>query len=109
MWSRFKDHPGLKAWDIINEPEWAVDSTFNDTHRLQLVPGPNLVSKSRMQEFVARCAAAIHTYGGSKPVTVGSNSLQFSWPFDGPLPDKCVQQAVTMLEPVLCSLFDYKH
>ena len=97
MWSRFKDHPGLKAWDIINKPEWAIDSTFNNTHRLQLVPGPNLVSKSRMQEFVARCAAAIHTYGASKPVTVGSNSLQFSWPFDGSLPDKCVQQAVTML------------
>ena len=88
---RFSNHPALRAWDIINEPEWALKETFTDTHRRQLVPGDQLVPLERMRVFVARCAAAVHDSAPGALVTMGSNCIQFSWPFPGPLPPLYVQ------------------
>ena len=85
---RFKDHPALRAWDVINEPEWGIDETYANPHRDPFNPWINTVPLVKMQQFVARCTAAIHEHAPGVPVTVGSNSLEFSWPFGDPIPDQ---------------------
>ena len=85
---RFSNHQALRAWDIINEPEWALDSTWQDTNRAPLVPADQLVPLERMQQFVARCAAAIHDSAPGAVVTLGSNCIQFSWPFPSAMPSQ---------------------
>jgi hypothetical protein len=62
---RYRDHPHILGWDIINEPEW----------RMQGVGGPSdegdPVTVEEMQAFVRRCAEVIHAHT-SHLVTVGS-------------------------------------
>ena len=66
---------GLKstilAWDIINEPEWAIKEAG------QAFPTAPKVPLAQMQRFVGKCAAAIHRKGAL--ATVGSARTSWNW------------------------------
>lgn len=65
-------HPHIIAWDIINEPEWAIiESGAVSTDISQPV------TLAQMQRFVAETAAAIHQHS-NQLVTVGSASLKWN-------------------------------
>jgi hypothetical protein len=62
---RYRNEPRIIAWDLINEPEWAMQEVPKDFQ----VGDPVLVSQ--MQDFVRQCAEVIHSRS-LHPVTVGS-------------------------------------
>ncbi|OGQ11178.1 MAG: hypothetical protein A2138_03235 [Deltaproteobacteria bacterium RBG_16_71_12] len=60
---RYGEEASLAAWEIINEPEWAIDD-----HQT-IVADP--VSRDEMRAFVAQTAEALRAHS-DKPITVGS-------------------------------------
>lgn len=66
---RTRHHCNILAWEVINEPEWAMDIPFAGTTQ-------QLVESQEMQRFVGQLAQAIHTHSPHK-VTVGSAGLRF--------------------------------
>lgn len=69
LFREFRGHPALFAWEIVNEPEWAIpefqrasDATlsFADAH-----------------SFFAEIAQAIHGESGGVPATLGSARLKW--------------------------------
>ena len=62
---RYASHPHILAWDVINEPEWAIQDIPNAFQ----VGDP--VTLQQMRDFVSDCADVIRTYS-SHGVTVGS-------------------------------------
>lgn len=72
---RFQHHPNILAWEIINEPEWAMD--IGTQAITQQVPA------NAMQQFIGKCAAAIHqTTNHQHKVTVGAQSLEWNTDID---------------------------
>jgi len=67
---RTRHHCNILAWEVINEPEWAMDIPFAGTTK-------KLVEAHEMQRFVGQLAQAIHTHSPHM-VTVGSAGLRFS-------------------------------
>lgn len=65
---RCASHRRILAWDIINEPEWAIADAF------PLVGEP--VAAAVMQSFVDEMAAAIHA-ANNRPLTLGSAALDW--------------------------------
>jgi hypothetical protein len=66
MFREFREHPALFAWEIANEPEWAI----REFHRQP-------TAKMRYADFRAfadEIAQAVHEFAGV-PVTLGSASL----------------------------------
>lgn len=63
---RYCGHPQILAWEVINEPEWAMVGV----PATPLVGDP--VTIAEMQDFVRACAATIHTSCAFSQVTVGS-------------------------------------
>lgn len=68
LFCEFQRHPSLFAWEIANEPEWAI----REFHQ---------IPKARMhfadfRAFAGEIAAAIHEFAGV-PVTLGS--ARFEW------------------------------
>ena len=61
----------ILAWDIINEPEWAIREANE-----KFQPAPK-VPLAQMQRFVGKCAAAIHRKGAL--ATVGSARTSWNW------------------------------
>lgn len=62
---RYCSNPRILAWEVINEPEWAMAGVSDGFQ----VSDP--VAISEMQQFVQQCATAIHACT-SQRVTVGS-------------------------------------
>ncbi|HEX8119268.1 MAG TPA: hypothetical protein VF521_18465, partial [Pyrinomonadaceae bacterium] len=62
---RYRDDAHIYAWEVINEPEWAMREVPKDFQ----VEDP--VTVAEMQEFVRLCAQTIHA-NASRKVTVGS-------------------------------------
>ena len=58
------------AWDIINEPEWAIKESREGNSDPK-------VALAQMQRFVGKCAAAIHRKGAL--ATVGSARTSWNW------------------------------
>ncbi len=68
LFREFRTHPALFAWEIANEPEWAI----REFH-------PERAAKMHLADFRAfarEVACAVHEYGGV-PVTLGSARLQW--------------------------------
>jgi hypothetical protein len=62
---RYASNPQILAWDVINEPEWAMQEVEKDFQ----IGDP--VTIQQMQEFVRACVDVVHVYSSHK-VTVGS-------------------------------------
>jgi hypothetical protein len=60
LFQRYRDHPRILAWEVFNEPEWAIDM--------------GKVPLSAVQEFVKLMADTVHANTGT-PVTVGSADI----------------------------------
>lgn len=67
---RYCNESQILAWEIINEPEWAMRDVPKDP-QVGAPPVGDPVSISEMQEFVRLCASTIHSCPSQK-VTVGS-------------------------------------
>ena len=74
MVRRYANNCAVLAWEIINEPEWAIKNIGTKSQ---------LVTKTEMQRFVAMQAAAIHQ-NSDQLVTVGSASLKWNSSYEPP-------------------------
>jgi mannan endo-1,4-beta-mannosidase len=70
MVQRYTNQCNLLAWEIMNEPEWAMNIPSAGTTA-------QVVATNEMQRFVGMLAEAIHQHS-SKMVTVGSASLLYN-------------------------------
>jgi len=66
MFREFREHPALFAWEIANEPEWAI----REFHRQ---PAARM-HFADFRAFAAEIAEAVHEFAGV-PATLGSASL----------------------------------
>jgi hypothetical protein len=66
MFREFREHPALFAWEIANEPEWAI----REFHRQPAAK----MHYADFRAFAEEVAQAVHEYAGV-PVTLGSASL----------------------------------
>ena len=69
LFREFRRHPGLFAWEIVNEPEWAIPE-------FQRSPKATL-PLADARAFFAEIADAIHQESAGIPVTLGSARLQW--------------------------------
>ncbi len=68
LFERYGHHPGIVAWDLINEPEWA---TWGEGCRDRA----HGVSRADMRAFIGTTARAVHDCT-NHPATVGLASLR---------------------------------
>jgi hypothetical protein len=61
-------HPSISAWDVVNEPEWAIRGT-------RLPPRPTDVPRAAMRAFIRDVVTVIHDRT-SHAATVGSASTR---------------------------------
>lgn len=69
LFRKFRSHPALLAWEVVNEPEWAIPE-FQRSPRAAL---PFAVART----FFAEITQAIHEESGGVPATLGSARLQW--------------------------------
>lgn len=73
---RYATNSQIFAWEVINEPEWAMQEIPKDFQ----IGDP--VTVQQMQDFVKTCADLVHTYSAHK-VTVGSARRKWLWYWKG--------------------------
>jgi len=69
LFREFRAHPGLFAWEIVNEPEWAIPE-FRCSSRAAL-------PLADARAFFAEIAGAVHQESAGIPVSLGSARLQW--------------------------------
>jgi len=69
IFREFRAHPALFAWEIANEPEWAIPE-FQRSRKA-------VFSFAEARAFFAEIAAAIGEESGGVPVTLGSARLEW--------------------------------
>lgn len=69
LFQEFRSHPALFAWEIVNEPEWAIPE-FQRSAKAGL---PFADARTFFEEI----ALAIHEESGGIPATLGSARLQW--------------------------------
>jgi len=69
LFRAFRAHPALLAWEIVNEPEWAIPE-FQRSRQATL-------PFAHAHAFFAEVAQAIHEEAGGVPATLGSARLQW--------------------------------
>src|SRR5215470_3617680 len=69
LFCEFRAHPGLFAWEIVNEPEWAIP----EFQRSQKATLPLADARA----FFAEIADTIHQESAGIPVSLGSARLQW--------------------------------
>jgi hypothetical protein len=69
LFREFRGHSALFAWEIVNEPEWAIPE-------FQRAPNAAL-SFADAHAFFAEIAQAIHDESGGVPATLGSAQLKW--------------------------------
>lgn len=62
--SRYREHPAVVAWDLINEPEWCVQG-------IGTLFGARGVPAEALHECLGELTACVHAFA-PQPVTVGS-------------------------------------
>ena len=67
-------HPGIFAWDIINEPEWLVSKEDGGDPNKELSDGP--VSLKELREYIKDMAAEVHA-NAKQPVSVGGACIKW--------------------------------
>jgi hypothetical protein len=73
-------HPGVFAWDIINEPEWLVRTEDGGDPNKELTDGP--VSLAELRAYLKDMAVEVHAKA-KQPVSVGSAGLKWcGWQYD---------------------------
>ncbi|MCC7531440.1 MAG: cellulase family glycosylhydrolase [Candidatus Melainabacteria bacterium] len=68
LMTRYGKEPIVAAWEVMNEPEWAM--------RIRLKNKPHQVRVAEMQKFVSEIVQAIHEHS-DRPATVGSASPRY--------------------------------
>ncbi len=76
MVKRYSEHCNLFAWEIINEPEWAISRPQDENSNWAYTTDVTVELK-HMQRFTAMLAAAIHK-NSNKMVTTGCAALRWS-------------------------------
>ena len=69
IFREFRSHPALFAWEIVNEPEWAIPE-----FRRSRKAGLHLADA---RAYFAEIAQAIHEEAGGVPATLGSARLEW--------------------------------
>ena len=69
LFREFRSHPALLAWEIVNEPEWAIPE-FQRSAKAGL-------PFAEARTFFEEIALAIHEESGGVPATLGSARLQW--------------------------------
>ncbi len=67
-------HPGIFAWDVINEPEWLIRKEDGGDPNKDLKHGPFTLAELR--SYVRDVARAVHLHA-KQPVSVGSASMKW--------------------------------
>ena len=73
--TRYRTNPNIVGWEIMNEPEWALNPTLQTGYAYPSVQEP--VDLAQMRQFFGRFAAAVHQYAPGQLATVGSASLRY--------------------------------
>jgi hypothetical protein len=75
MLQRYAGNRNIIGWEIMNEPEWALNpSDYTGNQYPQVTEPVYLVD---MRAFFARFTQAVHTYAPGQYATVGAASLKF--------------------------------
>ncbi|MBN2803136.1 MAG: cellulase family glycosylhydrolase [Deltaproteobacteria bacterium] len=78
---RYADHPGMGVWEIMNEPDWLLDSESGT------------VSMAQLQRFQGKVAAAIHAADSDALVTTGMGMFKYMTDGDNNFSDAALQAA----------------
>lgn len=77
MVKRYANQCNLFAWEVCNEPEWALDRTVIPEDKYWEYRTMNVVPIGAMQKLTAKMASIVHQYS-KKMVTTGSSAIRWN-------------------------------
>ncbi|MEO8285480.1 MAG: S-layer homology domain-containing protein [Chloroflexota bacterium] len=75
MLQRYANNRNIIGWEIMNEPEWALNASDYTGNQYPREPEP--VDVGQMRSFFARFTQTVHIYAPGQYATVGAASLKF--------------------------------